>query len=128
MPSKQKPAPAEVFRPERLRLARQRAALTQEELSQLCGVGKHGRRVSAWETAANIPSVEHLRSMAQALGVSADWLLGLVEDPRRHFWELPVDDLEIQRELAEFDQPTKKQILRTLRLLKRSRAHHNRAK
>lgn len=121
MSPKSKPTPAEVFRPERLRLARQRAALTQEELSQLCGVGKRGRRVSAWETGANVPSITHVRALAKALGVSSDWLLGLVDDRTAHFAEITPAVGALLNELAEFNQAEIKEILRAVRTLKRSR-------
>lgn len=62
----------------RLRLARERAALTQAELGERAGLGAQGRQwVSQIEADRRAPSVATLRALCVALGVSADELLGL---------------------------------------------------
>ena len=66
-----------VFR-ERLLLARRRADLTQEELAERAGL--HKTDVSKMERGRMLPTVPRLRRLCVALGVSADFLLGLVED------------------------------------------------
>jgi ribosome-binding protein aMBF1 (putative translation factor) len=66
-----------VFR-ERLLLARRRADLTQEELAARAGL--HKTDVSKMERGRMLPTAPRLRRLCVALGVSADFLLGLVED------------------------------------------------
>ena len=66
-----------VFR-ERLLLARRRADLTQEELAARAGL--HKTDVSKMERGRLLPTAPRLRRLCVALGVSADFLLGLVED------------------------------------------------
>jgi transcriptional regulator with XRE-family HTH domain len=66
-----------VFR-ERLLLARRRADLTQEELAERAGL--HKTDVSKMERGRMLPTAPRLRRLCVALGVSADFLLGLVED------------------------------------------------
>ena len=61
---------------ERIRQARTDAGLTQTRLSELSGV-RQGR-ISTLETRTNAsPTVDELRELSKALGVTADWLLGL---------------------------------------------------
>ena len=66
-----------VFR-ERLLLARRRADLTQEELAERAGL--HKTDVSKMERGRMLPTAPRLLRLCVALGVSADFLLGLVED------------------------------------------------
>lgn len=56
---------AELFSPERLRLARQRRRLQVQELAALVGVTS--RSVSAWENAKKVPTEENVGAMAAAL-------------------------------------------------------------
>lgn len=72
---------------ERIRAARTRANISQEELARRVGVGKNV--VSRWETGQSDLRADNLRSVTHELGVSADWLLdgkeqsgtGPIEDP-----------------------------------------------
>ncbi len=64
---------------ERLRKWRRKRGLTQEELAKRAGVPKVS--VSHFETGHRFPNAESLRRLADALGVSADYLLGRVRDP-----------------------------------------------
>lgn len=59
----------------RLREARQAADLTQVELAARLDVTQG--MVSAWERGDRIPRTMSIFRLAMALGVSADWLLGL---------------------------------------------------
>lgn len=58
---------------------RKKAGLTQEELAEKIGVSRQA--VSKWETGDALPEVNKLRLLAQALGVTADWLLSEEEPP-----------------------------------------------
>jgi transcriptional regulator with XRE-family HTH domain len=53
--------------------------MTQAELAEKAGVKQ--ARISLWESGKRQQmSLEHLRSIARALGVSADFLIGTWED------------------------------------------------
>lgn len=60
--------------PQALRVARERAGLTQHELARLIGVAG-GERVSRWERGASEPRPEVLRRIAAALNVQTRNLL-----------------------------------------------------
>jgi transcriptional regulator with XRE-family HTH domain len=64
---------------ERLREWRLKRALTQEELASKADVPTVS--VSHFETGHRFPNAESLRRLADALGVSADYLLGRVKEP-----------------------------------------------
>ena len=57
----------------RIRQRRKALTLTQAELGKLVGVGQSA--VTAWEGGRNIPKGETAARLAEALGVSRDWLL-----------------------------------------------------
>jgi len=59
---------------DRIRLQREKMALTQGELGGRLGVSPQA--VSKWERGENAPDVALLSPLADALGVSVDWLLG----------------------------------------------------
>jgi phage repressor protein C with HTH and peptisase S24 domain len=58
---------------ERIRQAREKKRLTQEQLGQLVGVTDAA--VSQWETGGIQPAQKNLAKIAQALGVTRMWLL-----------------------------------------------------
>ncbi len=60
---------------ERIREARQARKLSQEALALEVDVTQGA--IGMYERGANLPSVETLPRLAAALGVSADWLLGI---------------------------------------------------
>jgi transcriptional regulator with XRE-family HTH domain len=64
---------------ERLRDWRLKRGLTQEELARKAEVPTVS--VSHFETGHRFPNAESLRRLADALGVSADYLLGRVKEP-----------------------------------------------
>lgn len=64
---------------ERLKEWRLKRGMSQEELARTAGVPLAS--VSHFETAHRFPNAETLRRLADALGVSADYLLGRVKDP-----------------------------------------------
>jgi transcriptional regulator with XRE-family HTH domain len=64
---------------ERLREWRLKRGLTQEALARKADVPTPS--VSHFETGHRFPNAESLRRLADALGVSADYLLGRLSDP-----------------------------------------------
>ena len=63
----------------RIKRAREQAGMTQAELAEKACVKQ--ARISLWESGKRQQmSLEHLRSIARALGVSADFLIGTWED------------------------------------------------
>lgn len=59
----------------RIRLARDQRGLSQTQLADRAGAVASA--VSHWETGRRTPDADNLRCLCVALGVSADWLLGL---------------------------------------------------
>ncbi len=72
------------FPSDRLRKARERVGLTQDELAQRCGFGQSQQ--NKWENGKNTPMVETVVNLAEELGVTSDYLLGLTDDPRA-YWQ-----------------------------------------
>jgi len=67
------------MRNDRFKMLRERAKHTQESLAEL--IGRDIKQIWRWETGKASPSVEALIDIAKALGVSADYLLGLIDEP-----------------------------------------------
>ena len=61
---------------QRIRKAREDKGYSMERLAAI--VGAHRQSVHYWETDQRTPRALQLIPLAQALDVSADWLLGLV--------------------------------------------------
>jgi transcriptional regulator with XRE-family HTH domain len=66
---------------ERLLLSRRRAGLTQKELGDLVGVSSHTIARIEQGRAPQILT-RSLEQLSRVLGVSADYLLGLSDDPK----------------------------------------------
>ena len=64
---------------QRLRIARKSAGEKQEELGQLLGVGKS--QISELERGSASTTLEKLSLICQHYNVSADYLLGLTDEP-----------------------------------------------
>lgn len=64
---------------ERLKELRQNLRLTQDDIAD--AVDTTRKTVSSWEKGA-IPNGESLAKLAKTLNTSADFLLGLTDDPR----------------------------------------------
>lgn len=62
---------------DRIRIARERAGLTQAELAHQAGLRQQS--VAKWEAGLSSPSASSLASIARALRTSTDGLLGLEE-------------------------------------------------
>ena len=60
-------------------MARRLAGKTQDEVG--AAVGVDGAEVSEWERGRRKPNAHTLGELARLYGVSADWLLGLVDEP-----------------------------------------------
>lgn len=58
---------------EKLKEARKKAGLTQEELAELIGISRAA--VAKWETDNGLPDIENLKAAAKLLDVSIDYLL-----------------------------------------------------
>jgi|SRR5579859_964599 len=63
----------------RLREARERKGLSQREVARLCGLGIN--QINRYENGATDPASHILQKLATSLGVSADYLLGLTDEP-----------------------------------------------
>ena len=64
----------------RITEARNLSNMEQKELARRMGIKQ--QRLSNWESGLNRPSADNIFEMSDALGVSADYLLGLSDDPR----------------------------------------------
>ena len=61
----------------RLKEAREDKGMSQEELGSKVGLSKAA--ISQYESSKHMPSIEHSRSIADALQVSYNWLIGFSE-------------------------------------------------
>ena len=66
---------------ERLLNLRKRAGETQEELGKVIGVGKTG--ISEIENGRKTTTAEKIALICAHYNVTADYLLGLIDEPRR---------------------------------------------
>lgn len=71
-----------VFRGDRLREVRELRGLTQNELALRLGFGQS--QMNKYENGKSDPTPEVLVRLSNALEVSVDWLLGLVDAPNGH--------------------------------------------
>ena len=93
--------------PEHLAALRKQKGLTQQQLAEKIGV--HVAQVRRYEAGTSQPTLDVIRSLAVALGVSADELL-FAEDERG-----PSDDLKLQFEaVSRFDPEAKKVVQQVL--------------
>lgn len=67
---------------QRLRATRKAAKEKQEELGRVLGVGKG--QISGMERGSTATTLERLSLICQHYNVSADYLLGLTDDPKPH--------------------------------------------
>lgn len=63
---------------ERIKRARKEKHMTQEQLSEMCGLSPSF--LGHIERGTRIPSIETLCGLCRALNVSADYLLGLADE------------------------------------------------
>jgi transcriptional regulator with XRE-family HTH domain len=97
--SKQKPS--ELF-PARLRAARELRQINQTELA--LKIGLPATSISHFEAGSRKPSFDNLRRIAEQLNVTADYLLGRVDEPTglagadklyRHAQNLSAEDIDL---------------------------------
>lgn len=79
---------------EKLKSARKRAGLTQEQLAEKLLVSRQA--ITKWESDKGMPDIENLKQLSKLLGVSIDYLLDSGENI----------DLSITREEINFDNYT----------------------
>jgi transcriptional regulator with XRE-family HTH domain len=68
------------LRVDRLKALREERGWSQREMARLCGLGITS--INKYELSEVDPSSAHLKAMAATLDVSADYLLGLTNDPK----------------------------------------------
>ena len=94
--------------PERLRTARAKRDLSQEELANRANL--QASAISHFETGARKPSFDNLRRLADALDVTTDYLLGRVSETQelagadklhRHYDQLSSSDREMAEEFLK---------------------------
>ncbi len=67
------------MRGDRLKFLRESLGYTQEQLAEM--LKKDIKQVWRWESGKASPSADTLANMANALGASADYLIGLSDEP-----------------------------------------------
>lgn len=83
------------FRPERLKYVREQRNLSQSELARQCGFSLG--LISKYEFGENDPGGYFIKILAEQLEVSADYLLGITDDPQGHLGDgnMTVEEREI---------------------------------
>ena len=77
----------------RLEEARKSKSLSQADIARKIGVTRE--TVSKWESGDKEPSPEHLRELALALGVAADYLLGIEKSSTVLVKDLTDEDVKL---------------------------------
>lgn len=97
--------------PERLKTLRKQKDLSQQELAERAGV--HYTHIGRYERGQSKPTTETLRGLAEALGVSLDYLVdGATDDVARATFE-DRDLLRQFQELQTLDEDDKR-VIKTL--------------
>lgn len=81
-----------VFRGDRLKKIRDERELSQSALAEMLGFGQN--QIYRYETGLSEPSPDVLVRLAKELGVTADYLLGLTDDPKGHLEEEALSPME----------------------------------
>jgi transcriptional regulator with XRE-family HTH domain len=84
----------DALRTDRLKALREKRGWSQRELARLCGLGE--AQIGKYESGQTDPTVTSLKTIADKLDVSADYLLGISDDPRRHIDASALSDEEYQ--------------------------------
>lgn len=94
--------------PSRLRETRDKRSFTQAELGKQAGLPS--TTISHFESGSRKPSFDNLRRLAKVLGVSTDYLMGIVDTPdstgaasriARHLTNATEEDIAMLEMLAE---------------------------
>jgi transcriptional regulator with XRE-family HTH domain len=64
---------------QRLRESREKRGISQQELSRLCGLNSN--QISRYERGTQEPALFIMRCIAETLGVSLDYLVGITVEP-----------------------------------------------
>lgn len=104
----------------RLRELRDRLGYSQEGMATSVGMAQ--RTYANWEKQPP-EALTHLASLSRHYGVSADYLLGIIDDPagRR---DLAADELETLRLWEALDGSQRRLVLDTMRMLLRASTPH----
>jgi transcriptional regulator with XRE-family HTH domain len=86
------PDQAKAFRGDRLRQVRETKGLSQDDVARRLGFSD--TQMNKYERGKNSPSVENIIQLAELLEVSADYLLGLTDDPNT-FYEVDLTPEEV---------------------------------
>lgn len=93
----------------RLKTVRKEAGLTQQQLAKRLGIPYQS--IGQWERGIRNPKIETLQAIANAIGVSLDYLLGNVNDP---FFVLDTEKIKADINSYEKDpepsQPAKPEV------------------
>lgn len=81
-----------MMRVDRLRQVRELRQLSQKDLGER--VGTSDKQIYRYENGTNEPTADILTRIAQALEVSADYLLGMVDSPTDHVREEDLSPME----------------------------------
>jgi transcriptional regulator with XRE-family HTH domain len=81
-----------ILRVDRLKALREERGWSQRELSRHCGLSLSA--INFYERGEVEPSAKHLKKMAEVLGVSTDYLLGLSDYPTAQFGSSEINDDE----------------------------------
>ena len=82
------------IRTDRLRDLREKHGWNKREMARLCGFGE--LQIHRYESGISDPSTDSLRVIAEKLGVSTDYLLGITDEPRGHVGDGQMSDEEGQ--------------------------------
>lgn len=87
-----------VFRGDRLRSIREKREFTQDELADKLGLGHS--QLNKYENGKSDPTPEVIVRLATELNVTADWLLGLVDEPDQRVGKLDLTAQELKLIMA----------------------------
>ena len=80
------------IRIDRLQAIREKRGLSQRELARLCGIGES--LISKYENGWGDPNTATLKLIAETLNISADYILGIVDEPQQRLGDTPFADEE----------------------------------
>lgn len=99
---------------QRIRHRRRMLDITQEELAEMVGVNQ--RQVWKYESDGAVPRGDTLRSLAQALHTSTDYLLGLSDIPEPRY-DLSAQEILLLTYYREKDRKDQKKIIEIVKLM-----------
>lgn len=80
------------MRGDRLKLIREQRGMSQRDLAAQLGMGE--KQIWRYENETNDATAEQLARIAKLLEVTADYLIGLVDDPHQHLTEEDLSPME----------------------------------